>query len=118
MILNYLKNIGYILVGIIGIVFISTILNYFNILGENVLNIMYIVTIIIALFIGGFLTGKKATKLGYLEGIKFGVIMIIIIIILNLIFKNSFSLSSILYYVSLLFSSTVGSMLGIGLSKN
>jgi len=114
MVINYLKNIGYTFVGILASCIIITLLNYLNILNGSILNIISIIVMIIAIFIGGFLTGRKANKKGYLEGIKFGGIMIVIILLLNLlIFKNKFSLIDILYYLSLLFSSTIGSMIGI-----
>jgi len=103
MIINYLKNVGYITIGLLITNIIITILNYFGILTGIILNIVSIITIIISLFIGGYLTGRKASKKGYLEGIKFGLIMIVIILLLNLlIFKNEFNLMSILYYLSLL----------------
>ena len=114
MIINYLKNIGYIFASIFVATVIITILNYFNILNGTILNVFRIITIILSLFIGGYLTGLKANKKGYLEGIKFGSIMIIIILLLNLlVFKNKFTLMNILYYLLLLFSSTIGSMIGI-----
>ena len=114
MIINYLKNIGYTFLFVITSCVIITILNYFNILNGNILNIISIITILLSIFIGGFLTGRKANKKGYLEGIKFGGIMIVIILLLNLlVFNNKFTLINILYYLSLLFTSTIGSMLGI-----
>lgn len=114
MVINYLKNIGYTFLFVIASCVIITILNYFNILNGNILNIISIIIMLLSLFIGGFLTGKSANKKGYLEGIKFGGIMVIIILLLNLlVFKNSFTLINILYYFSLLFVSTIGSMLGI-----
>ena len=64
-------------------------------------------------------TWGRLNKKGYLEGIKFGLIMIVIILIFNLlIFKNEFNLISILYYLSLLFVSTIGSMIGIKRKSN
>ena len=114
MIINYLKNIGYVFIGILVTTIIITLLNYFGILNGTPLKIISIVTIILSLFIGGYLTGKNANKKGYLEGIKFGLIMIVIILILNLlIFRNEFNLINILYYISLLFSSMIGGMIGI-----
>lgn len=114
LIINYLKNIGYVFIGILITTIIFTLLNYFNILSTPTLKIISIITIILSLFIGGYLTGRKANKKGYLEGIKFGLIMIIIILILNLlIFKNEFNLINILYYISLLLSSMIGGMFGI-----
>lgn len=119
MIINYLKNIGYSL-GIISVsTIVITLLNYFSILTGNLLNIISIVIMIFTMFIGGYLTGKKASKKGYLEGIKFGIIMILIILIFNLlVFKNKFELMNILYYLILLVSSTIGSMIGIQKRKS
>ena len=111
---NYLKNVEYTLLVILITTIVITILNYFNIVKGNLLNIISIIVILLAVFVGGFLTGRKANKKGYLEGIKFGTIIIVIILLLNLfIFKNKFTLTNILYYPSLLFCSTIGSMLGI-----
>lgn len=93
---------------------IITILNYFSILSGNTLKLILNIVIILSLFIGGYLTGTKASKKGYLEGIKFGIVIITLILLLNLlIFKNKFSLINFLYYPSLLITSTLGSMLGI-----
>lgn len=114
MIINYLKNIVYVFLGLFITTIVVTLLNYFGILNGTILNITLTTIIILSLFIGGYLTGKKANKKGYLEGIKFGSIMIILIILLNLIvFKNKFNLINILFYLSLLTSSVLGSMFGI-----
>jgi len=118
MIINYLKNIGYTLLSIIISTIIITLLNYFSIISTNILNIISVIIIMLSLFIGGYLTGKQANKKGYLEGIKFGTIMLIIILLLNLfIFKNKFTLISILYYILLMFSSIFGSTIGIQRKK-
>lgn len=114
MVINYLKNIGYTFLIVIASCIIITTLNYFNILNGNILNIISIIIMFLSLFIGGLLTGRSASKKGYLEGIKFGGIMIVIILLLNLlVFNNKFTLINILYYLSLLLMSTIGSMLGI-----
>ena len=114
MIINYLKNIGYTFIFIFVSTLVITLLNYFGILNGNMLKILSIILILLSIFVGGFFTGKNANKKGYLEGIKFGLIMIVIILFMNLLlFKNEFALTNILYYLSLLFSSTIGSMIGI-----
>lgn len=118
MIINYLKNILFTFITIITSCIIITIFNYFNILNNNLLKIISIIIMIFSLLLGGFLTGKKANKKGYLEGLKFGTIIVLIILIFNLlVFKNKFNLINILYYFTLLFSSVIGSMVGI-LKKN
>lgn len=114
MIINYLKNLGYVFISIFITTIIITLLNYFGILKETPLKILSIISMIISILIGSYLTGKKANKKGYLEGIKFGSIIIVIVLLLNLIlFKNEFNLINILYYLLLLFTSTIGSMIGI-----
>lgn len=114
MIINYLKNLGYTFLILIISTIILTILNYTNILKTNALNIISIIFLFISIFIGSYLTGKKANKKGYIEGIKFGSIIMVIILLINLIiFKNKFHLISILYYLTIIFISMIGSIVGI-----
>ncbi len=93
------------------------LLNYFQVLKfTTITKINFIVVAIITLILGVTL-GKRADKKGYLEGIKFGLIFIGILFILNLIFVRSFSLHMVVYYLIILASSTIGSMLGINLKR-
>lgn len=118
MIINYLKNLGFIFLGLMVTTLIFTIFNYFYILPSSVLRVLNIVVMFLGVFIGGFLTGRLANKKGYLEGIKFGGMMIVIILLLNLfIFKNKFNLLNILYYLFLLITSSFGGIVGISKRK-
>ena len=65
------------------------------------------------MIISGFFLGKKSNKNGYLKGIIFGLITILLFFIISLIFKNEYKISTIIYYTILVVSSTVGSMFGI-----
>ena len=70
----YGKNLGIMfLIFIIGTL-LFTILSYFDIIGSKMLSFLEIFTIIISMFIGGFLTGKKSKTKGWLEGLKIGCI--------------------------------------------
>ena len=114
MIINYLKNIGYVFVSLLITTLIITIFNYFGILNGGLLDGISIFCSLLSVFIGGYFTGKKANKKGYFEGIKFGCILIIIVLLFNLVlFKNKFNLINILYYISMLFVSMIGSMIGM-----
>ena len=118
MIINYLKNIGYtFLLFLICTLFLTT-LNYTGILIGNTLNIFSTIFLFLSIFIGGILTGRKANRKGYIEGIKFGSIIMVMILLINLlIFKNKIHLSSILYYLLIIFISMVGSIVGIAKKK-
>ena len=120
--MNYIKNISISFLYIIGVTivltFIMTLLNYFNIITGSVLTITKIIITFIAIFIGGFIIGKKSKTKGWLEGIKLGIIILIILSIINfLILKVNFEFRIILYDIIILFSCTFGSIIGINLNQ-
>ena len=119
--MNYIKNFSISFLYIIGVTivltFIMTLLNYFNIITGSVLTITKIIITFIAIFIGGFIIGKKSKTKGWLEGIKLGIIILIILSIINfLILKVNFEFRIILYDIIILFSCTFGSIIGINLN--
>ena len=63
--------------------------------------------------------GKNTVNKGWLEGIKFGIICIIIFTIFNyLAFDTFFNISNIILYVITLIASILGSIIGINFKKN
>ena len=115
--INYLKSMVYTLsINLISTIII-TIFNYFNILNGIVLKVIMLLIPIIGIFVGSFKIGKVSSKKGYIEGLKYGFIWIILLLIINLITKG-FTYLSIFYYVLLLLISVVGSILGINGKKN
>ena len=121
--MKYLKNLGmsfiYIIATILILTFIITILSYFNIMNDKVTSIFKITIPIIALLIGGIYIGKRSLKRGFLEGLKLGAIFSLILIIFNyLALGNSFKIKYLLFYIILIISSILGSMIGINRRKN
>lgn len=116
--MNYFKNLGmsflYVIVSMTILILIMTLLSYFNILKDSGTTFMKIIIPIISLFIGGFTLGKKASKKGWLEGIKIGAICCVFIVLFNfLAYSHSFEVKNLLYYLILIVSSILGSMIGI-----
>lgn len=116
--MKYLKNIGISFLIMLGIIVISSLiltsLNYFDILNKSTISIFKILIIVITYFIGGFLIGKKSIKKRWLEGLKFGLIVSIILILFNILGLNQdFNLKLIFYYLILISSTILGSMFGI-----
>lgn len=121
--MKYLKNISisilYIITSILILTFITTLFSYFNIIGEKTVSIFKIIVPIISLFIGGFYIGKRSIKKGWFEGLKLGLIFIILLIIFEFLALDiSFKGRNILYYIIIIISSMFGSMIGIGMKKN
>lgn len=61
--------------------------------------------------------GRKSSKKGYLEGLKLGGIIILSLLLINLLFIRTFSLSILMYYLIILASSIIGSMIGINIKR-
>lgn len=120
--MSYLKKVGksllYIIIPSIIFMFILTILNYFDIISYNSLNIIKYILFFISIFISSFILGKNSNALGWLEGFKYGLIIIVILLLFNyLIFMTPFNMKVIIYYLVILATSTIASMLGINLKK-
>ena len=120
--MEYLKNIGKSLIYTFSIIIISTflvtILNYFNIIGSKILAILKILIILISMFIGGYIIGKTSKQKGWLEGIKLSGIIIIILALFNYLgLSQKFSVTHLIYYLILIISCTLGSMIGINRKK-
>lgn len=116
--MKYLKNLGfsflYIISSILIITFVITLFNYFNIINDKIISIFKILIPIISTFIGGFYLGKKANNKGYLEGLKLGFLFSIFLLIFNfLAFNNSFKFKYLLFYLIIIISCVLGSMIGI-----
>ena len=120
--MEYLKKIGksllYTTLIIVIATFFITFLNYFNIINSKIVAIMQIMIILIATFVGGYLMGKVSKQKGWIEGIKLGGIIIVILALFNYLgLQQKFLPIQIIYYLILMISTTLGSMIGINRKK-
>lgn len=115
--MNYLKKLGKIIIttllSIIILGFILTILYYFDIISNNIYNIMKMVIVLLSLFINAFFLGKNSTKYGLVEGLKLGAIIIIIMFIIKIFTSNSFDIRTVIYSIIILLTTSIGSVIGI-----
>ena len=103
---------------IFGGAIITTLLEYFTNNTQVLINVLKIITILLSIFIPTFILGKKSERKGYLEGLKYGTILIVLSLILNIIFKTKFNFDIIIYFIIMLVSAMLGSMMGINFKKN
>jgi putative membrane protein (TIGR04086 family) len=116
-----LKNIGISCLYSYGFLFVLTFvlsfLNYTNLI-DGMFTFFMIFNLVISVFIGGFYTGKCSIKNGWLEGVKFGFVFLIILALLNVLgFSNSLSIKFFVFCSIILVSSVLGGMVGIGFSR-
>ena len=120
--MNYLKKLGKIVIttilSIIILGFILTILYYFDVINNNIYNIMKMIIVLLSLFINAYLLGKSSNKYGLVEGLKLGGIILIIMLILKITTNSSFDIRTIIYSIILLLTSSIGSIIGINKKEN
>ena len=114
MIKKYLISYGILLSLIIILTAILSTINYFMILPINVFKI---IIPIISLFISSIILGRGIKEKGYIQGLKFSSIYLIFVTIIKIIFHTGINLKIMIMYLLFVFSSVVGSMIGINLKK-
>ena len=115
--MNYLKKLGkFILFTLISIILLGLMLNalyYFDIISNNVYNIMKMVIILVILFINSLLLGKNSSKYGIVEGLKLGAIFLLFMVIIKLIIKSPFDIRTFIYSIIILLTTSIGAVIGI-----
>lgn len=116
--LNYLKSFGIFIALFITMSLLVAILYYFDILSNGFYNIIKFIIPIISIFISTLYLGKNSKEKGWLQGIKYGLVLILLLFMLSFLgFNNSLTLKGTIYYLILLSISMFGSMIGIGNNK-
>lgn len=98
-------------------ILVLSLLHYLNLIKLNMIGTINFVFISILMFALGVIMGKKALKKGYIEGLRVGGMTIASLFIMNILFARYFDLHIVLYYLVILASSTIGSMIGINLKR-
>ena len=115
---KYLKTLIYIIIPILILNTILSILYYFNIVGNDASNYLKLFIMAVSMLIGGVYIGSKTNKKGWLEGLKIGFEVIMLLFIISyLAFDQGMNIKTVIYYFILLASSTLGSMIGISKKK-
>ena len=79
---------------------LMTMAHYFNIISSRSTNIYKIFITLLSLFFSGFYLGRHTPKKGWFEGLKLGLIFIVIFLIVNLGFLNEkFAFKTLFYYM-------------------
>lgn len=116
--MKYLKHIIFSLGTFISVLLISTliitILSWLNIMNDSITTIFKMLIPIISILTSSIYMGINSNKKGWLEGLKLGLIICIILFLFSILGLNkNFKINQILFYGILIFTSIVGSMIGI-----
>ena len=111
---NYSISTGITLGTILILSFIINIFNYYDLIPKSIYKTILILVTALSILIGSYLLGKKTEKKGYIEGLKYSVLIIALFyIIAFLAFDKTITISSLLYYLIIVTTSGIGAMIGI-----
>ena len=121
--MKYLKNIIFSLRIVLETIFVFsfmlTLLSYLNIISNSLTTIFKMLIPIISVLASSIVMGINSTKKGWLEGLKLGILICILLFTFNILgLNNKFKIGQLLFYGILIFTSIVGSMIGITKKKN
>ncbi|MBQ6324123.1 MAG: TIGR04086 family membrane protein [Bacilli bacterium] len=109
---KYLKYLLFTTLSILILLFLITIPFYFDLININTYNFFKLLIVIFPILINSLLLGRESKKKRYLTGLRFGLLITILLLVLTLIFSK-FELKNIIYYLIIIATSTLGSMFGI-----
>jgi len=116
--IKYFKSLIYIFIPLLVLILIISLFDYFNIIGDSFSNYLKLFVVAISMLIGGIYIGSKTDKMGWLEGLKIGLGIIILFFIIGyLAFDQGITIKTVIYYFILIASSMLGSMIGISRKK-
>lgn len=114
---NYLVIVGKSFLSMFTLLFLFTIFSYFNLISNNILNLLLLVMPIIVMFISGIITGKKSDSKAYLNGFLISFIVVLIFFLIGLITNALFNYKSFIYFLIIISTTILGSIIGINTSS-
>lgn len=112
------KALGFSILFLLLLTLIVTLLNYVGIFGLSIVKAFSYITPFISFFIGGILLGKQSINKGWLEGLKLGLISIVLLFCFNFLALNQgYTTSNLILYIVVLLGCILGSMVGINMKK-
>lgn len=103
----------YTILSIIISLLLITTLYHFNIISSNIYQTLKLIILLVNILISGIILGKKATSKGYLEGIKLGIFIILLCLLITLVTGQELKIRILLYDSMILITSILGGMIGI-----
>ncbi len=107
--MSYIKAIFFNILELFILLFLITILYYFNLINEKTFSILKLIILLLSIFINSFILGKNTKKKSYIEGIIYGVILITILLILTIILSKV-QIKLLILYPLILLTSIFGSI--------
>ena len=112
-----LKNIIWIYKYVLIYILLMTVFSYANILNYKILSVINYISVLTLSLILGIKSSRQRDNKGCKAGILTGIILVITFVVISLITKSNLNIKSVIYYGTLILTSTIGSIIGINTKK-
>lgn len=107
------KYLTFVIFPLVSILTLPILFSIFNLFGIEVSKIFYTFFIILIMIISGIILGLNIKDKGYIKGLLYGIGISLTMFILSFILLSDHSIYNILYYIIIIATTTLGTMIGI-----
>lgn len=112
------KYLTFVIFPLVSILVLPILFSIINLFGIEINKIVFTLFTIIIMIISGIILGFNIKDKGYLKGMLYGVLISLTMFILSFILLSDHSLYNILYYIIVIATTTLGTMIGINKKDN
>lgn len=107
---KYLKIYLRTLIELLVITLILTLFSYFNIINNSIYNYLELISIILIIYFNSRQIKSKKDETIPIENIKFGIIIVLFFLFLNIVLGNGINLRTIIYFLIIIIISILSNM--------
>lgn len=107
------KYLTVVLIPLIYLLIFPFILSIINLFDIEIKSIFYLGSMIIVAIITGFFLGLITDKKAFIKGFSYGACLSLIMFVISLLLQAKFSFYSLVYYLIITFSISIGSIIGL-----
>lgn len=107
------KYLTFVIFPLVAILVLPIPFSIINLFGLEISKIFYTLFAIIIMIISGIIFGLKIKDKGYIKGLLYGIAIVFTMFLLSFLLVSDHSLYNILYYIIVIATTTLGTMIGI-----
>ncbi len=107
------KYLTFVIFPTTAILILPIIFSIINLFGIEINKFFYTIFIIIIMMISGIILGLNIKDKGYIKGLLYGISISLVMFTLSFVFMSNHSIYNILYYIIIVATTTLGTMIGI-----
>ena len=107
---KYIKSYLSVVIQVLIITLILSLFSYLDFISNKVYGYLELISVLLILYFNGKILGNRKDTYSFLEGVKLGIFVLLILILINLLFVHTFNSRLLIYYIMIILIPILGSM--------